>query len=439
MSNIDAQIDQTVDLMEKSAKTSKEVLFETIRELGPEVIKVKFSTLEKSEQELLVGALEEMAKGGPGSGQPGHMTNRTLERQRKLSEDNIKMVASAKADQAKKVKEQREGADSIADDSARASTEQRKKERMGKAVEMDSAYAAKYVQGNIEDTIIQEDKADDDQDEKLVKPEAAKMNHQGTPTEGWEGQIIKGKEPMKEEKVKKIADVEAKKEVGEHEDAMHGDKKEALKKEAKGVKSAKSPEEMKEKMKAMKKSVTDFIKDTSFSDNEPTDADVKKAMKKLLAEEGQNGDAPEMNEASRAKKEKVEALDLASDSKDAQNKVDAKSVKKAVWGGENDLLKAMTGGRNHHFSLEEYMSEVLKEASASEGSLAKSEVKSEKEDLNDIIAKGGDASWDEINCDRLVKANKDKIRGSFVKSFADNEIAQALGLTEEEAKKILGE
>jgi hypothetical protein len=162
-------------------------------------------------------------------------------------------------------------------------------------------------------------------------------------------------------------------------------------------------------------------------------------MKKLLAEEDQNGDAPEMNEKTRANKEKVKELELSSDNKDAQKEVNdmKQGMKKAVWGGENDLLKSLTGGRNHHFSMEEYVTEVLKSAEKPAEDLKKSEPS--KDDLNEIIAKSEDVSWDEYNCDRMVKANKEKIRGRVVKSFEDNEIAQALGLSEEEAKKILGE
>lgn len=344
MSDINKEIDQLASDLAKSQKTPKEVLFDTIRELGPAGIRAKLPTLEKSEQELLLGALQEMKK----------------------------------------------------------------------AVSMDDQYAAKYVQGNIKDTKIQEDKADDDQDEKLVKPEAATINHQGTPTPGWEGQVIKGKE-MEKKEMKDVADKEAKKEVGKHEDKMHDAKKK--------VKSG-DKAKMKEGMLEMKKALEEKLGST--------DAElIKGEMKKLLAEESQDGDAPEMNEATRAKKESVPAIELGKDNK-------KNMTKSAVWGGENDLIKACTQGRNHHFSMNEYIDEVLKEAGKPVEEVKKSETV-KKEDLNDIIAKGGDANWDMINTDRLLKANKDKVRGTIVKSFADNEIAQALGLTEEEAKKILGE
>ena len=68
-----------------------------------------------------------------------------------------------------------------------------------KAISFDKeAQSVKFVRGKVTDTIIQEDKADDDVDETLVKPEAAKMDHQGTPTDGWQGQVIKSIEDSEE-------------------------------------------------------------------------------------------------------------------------------------------------------------------------------------------------------------------------------------------------
>lgn len=64
--------------------------------------------------------------------------------------------------------------------------------RKSKSVEFDKeSQSAKVIQGNIMDTILQEEIGSDDADEKLVKPEAAKHNHQGNSVNGWEGQVIK--------------------------------------------------------------------------------------------------------------------------------------------------------------------------------------------------------------------------------------------------------
>ena len=88
--------------------------------------------------------------------------------------------------------------------------------------------------------------------------------------------------------------------------------------------------------------------------------------------------------------------------------------------------------------IQERVSKVEEEKRAELERLSRLSEGEAKEDLNDIIAKGGDANWDMVNTDRLLKANGEKIKGKFVKSFEEDEIAAALGLTPEEAKKILG-
>lgn len=483
MSHIEQEIEQIADQLEKSNQTPRERLFETIRKLGPIEIKARLATLEKSEKELLLDALKEMKK----------------------------------------------------------------------AVEMDKNYAASYLKNKIDETVIQEDKADDDQDEKLVlnSPEAVTVNHQGTPTPGWEGQVIKAKKDMSKEDAKdKIMDMEEKehgiknpKKLVEAEKKEHGMKKSVeilrahaqnflsmlpdslediekahvgfeavsrnaaehgaedpdavaaavgrkkygkegmaklaaagrkkhvkksedtmekaaecsdkkkrcvreVKEEGKGKNAyaicnaamkksdAESKAQAKEALVEIKKSIEKQLKELG---EQPTPELVKSEMKRLLAEEDQDGDAPEMNEKTRANKESVPALEMGKDNKEAQKKVndEKQGIKKAIWAGEQDLLKARTNGRNHHFSMEQYIDEVLANASKEGEPIQKSVDK--KEDLNDIIEKGGDANWDMVNTDRLLKANGEKVKGKFVKSFEDNEIAQALGLTDEEAKKILGE
>ena len=348
MSNIEQEIEQIAESLEKSNQTPKDKLFETIRQMGPAQIKARLATLEKSEKELLLSALQEMKK----------------------------------------------------------------------AVEMDKNYQAKFVQGKLTDTIIQEDKADDDQDEKLVMESAATVNHQGTPTPGWEGQVIKGKEPMKKEEDKKIADKEADKEVGEHEDKMHGKKCKKGDMPFGDLKDdKKSKDEKKEALKKIKKSVEDQLKEFGV---EATSELVKSEMKRLMSEE----DSAPAVEAPVAQAPVVEAAP-------------APLKKSVAWNDENALLKANTNGRNHHFSMDEYIDQVLAESAKPAEEVKKSEGEA-KEDLNDIIAKGGDANWDMVNTDRLLKANGEKIKGKFVKSFEEDEIAAALGLTPEEAKKILG-
>lgn len=399
--DINKEIEEQAEKMEKSQQTAKEALFETIKKLGPEGIKAKIPTLEKSEKELLYSALEEMKK----SASPA----------------------------------------------------------------MDANYAAEYVKGDVyKDTVIQEDKADDDQDEKLVDPKNAKMKHQGdNAPEGFEGQVIKSEKDID------IAD-DAEETADEAVDKVKKMKKEDHKK--KMNKSEELLEEVKKSDDMMYKMVSkmcgmgkgkDYIMDKCMAkglDGEKVGSMIDRAMKEhkkemhkgekldgydkddILAEEKQSKDGLDkmQKEKDRGDKERPEALKVEKENKEAQDKVDdcKQGMKKsAVWTEENELLKANTGGRNHHFSVNNYYDEVLAKSESegeSEEKLAKSE-EDKKEDINDIIEKGGDASRDEVICKSMVEANKEKVSGKFYKSFADNEIAQALGLTEEEAKEILGE
>jgi hypothetical protein len=183
------------------------------------------------------------------------------------------------------------------------------------------------------------------------------------------------------------------------------------------------------------------------------------------------------------------------------NDLDQGGLKKSVVWKEDNLLRAGRGGQNHHASVNEYYqaldvlksfeenpepylesaSEVLEKAGqGSEGEalekahsvdayvkkimsdkhevqdvlkeapdemrddiLAKLREKKgsmkKSEDLNEIIAKAEDCTWYDLQKSAELEKNEQIRQGKLVKSFEDNEIAQALGLSEEEAKKILGE
>jgi len=362
MSDLNTEIEEMAEKMEKSTKEPKELLIETLQEMGPDKLREKIPTLNKSEKEVLFNALEEMKK----------------------------------------------------------------------AVSMDDAYAAPVIEGDIEDTKLQEEIASDDADEKLVKPEAAKHNHQGDVSpEGRDGHVIKGMSDKEEDK--KIAEKEAKKEVKEHEKEMHAKKACMTKSE---------DEEMKEKLIALKKSIEEEVGERA------TPELVKAEMKKrMLKEEGQLGDAPEMEkEKTRGDKARPEAIKVEEENREAQDKVDDKSqgqekkMKKSVnWADENELFKSSKGGRNHSFSVGAYYDEAIKKSEEEPKEEVKKSEGEAKEDLNDIIEKGGDASWDDVTTERMIKSNKEKVTGRFYKSFATNEIAEALGLTEEQAKEVLGE
>ena len=388
MSTVNEEIDHMAEVMEKSTETPQEQLFKTLKDLGAEAIKAKLVAksedgqplLSTDEKIVLKGALEEMKKAASPS--------------------------------------------------------------------MDANYQANYVQGNIVDTIIQEDKADDDQDEKLVQASNSGVKHQGdNAPEKFEGQVIKAKDPID---IADDADETADESVGK-----------VKKTDGKKPKVMGKTYDM-EKNYGMKKSKEDLLEMKKSIEAEMTKAGeeitpdlVKAKMKKLLKEESQNEDKLDdmQNETTRGSKENPDATNSGKDNKAAQdnvNKLNQGKMKKSVdWADKNHLLKARTGGRNHHFSINDYYDDVLAKAEGpkeepketlakSEGSKEETEV-AKTLDSNDYIEKSMDCTQDEVMCDARLLINKAQIEGTFTKSFQDNEIAQALGLSEEEAKKILGE
>ena len=109
-------------------------------------------------------------------------------------------------------------------------------------------------------------------------------------------------------------------------------------------------------------------------------------------------------------------------------------MKKSVsWDDEQRLLKANTQGRNFHFNVEQFIDETIANEPKEE-TVVKSETK--KDDLNDLIQKGEDRNWDQVNDERRKAAVK--TNGSLVKSFDDQALADAMGMTVEEMNKILG-
>lgn len=339
MKDINQEIEQMAEKMEKSVTSPSEQLQAIIKSLGKDGLKAKLPTLSDEDKVVLKAALEEMS--------------------------------------------------------------------LKKAVSFDDAYAAKFVQGNIKDTIIQEDKADDDADEKLVKPAAAKMNHQGTPTDGWQGQVIKSLEDS-EEAMDQL--------IEKAMDKCGGDDKMVMKKlKEKGMPESKvqgAIDKFKGK-KEMKKSEPEVVATPAPTEDLEKGKMKDEAAKKIMAME-------EKEHGTKDPKKLVEA-----------EKKEHKMKKSIAWEDETRLLKANTQGRNFNFNVENFIEETLKnEPQAPEIQ------KSEKEDLNDLIEKGGDRNWDQVNDERRKAAVK--TNGSIVKSFADADLAEAMGISVEELNKIVG-
>lgn len=345
---IETKMDQIAEKMEKSTKTERDLLKDTIKQIGAEGLKKAIPQLSDSQKLLLKDVVADMIK----------------------------------------------------------------------SMELDfSKVTSPIVAPKIGEGKIQEEQMSDDQDEKIAEAARAEGHrHQGgSATDGWQGQVIKSEEVnmTTEEIIKSLSD--------EQKDEL------AQKLLAKGMPADKVEKLVDKKIKASEKE--DEAKDKKM---------IKDAIKKgeeLVAvpnpEEKQTGSVDQMTEGkSRAKKE---------DAKDLENKAEtvAKSVK---FSDTNALLKANTGGRNHHFSINDYYDQALaksKEDGKDGGGCAIK--KSEKIGINEMLEKSMDCTADEVKSKKMLEENKKKINGQMKKSFTDKEIQEALGLSDEEAKKLLGE
>lgn len=391
MDEITKQITEMAEKVEKSTQSPNERLFAIIKSLGPAGLKDKLATLSDDEKLVLKAALEEMT--------------------------------------------------------------------LKKAVEFDKeAQSAKMIQGKFTDTIIQEDIASDDADEKLVKPAAAVMNHQGTPTDGWEGQVIKSIQDNEEQLDQLIEKAMAKcnddkmvmkklKDKGMDEGKVQGalDKYKAkMKKSDEDIEKGKmkeAREDAKEKIMQMeekehgtkdpKKLVQAEKDEKKMMKKSDEDLEKGKALpEKSNPEVNQVGDAPEL-EGGKQMAKKSPAPNIEDNAKANKKNM----TKSCSWEDENRLFKSNALGRNHSFNLETFVNETLKLENQQPTEIKKSEG---KEDINDIIEKGGDTTWDDIAKSEAIKNHKTS--GQLIKSFDDvADIASAMGITVEEAKKILGE
>lgn len=126
MSDINKEIEEVAEKIEKSTINYNDKLFATIKKLGPEGLKKAADTLEDSDLEILKSALEEMHKA---ANTPAKITD---------------------------------------------------------------AATGKKIVTNITESKIETQKADDDEDEKIVKEKNKKVRQQGDATpKGFDGQVIK--------------------------------------------------------------------------------------------------------------------------------------------------------------------------------------------------------------------------------------------------------
>lgn len=378
MDEITKQIEEMAEKMEKSVTEPTEKLFAIIKSLGKDGLKAKLPTLSEEEKTVLKAALEEMT--------------------------------------------------------------------LKKAVSFDDVYAAPVINGKVRDTIIQEEIASDDADEKLVKLEAAKHNHQGGPIDGWEGQVIKS---LEEDETQLDALIE------KAMDKCNGDEKLVAKKlKEKGMgekkvqgaldkfkmKKAMSKEEASKKIMAMEekehgtknpKKLVEAEKKENMKKSEETEI-VEKAIQTEIepSETNQSGDAPDMKGGKTCAK-KTPAPEIEALGKDNKKNM----TKSLVWDDDQRLLKANTQGRNFTFHVGDFIETTI----ANEPTEVVQKSEDGKEDLNDLIQKGKDMSMEQSRENKIKEEAKKKMNGKMQKSFEDEDMAAAFGMTLEQYKTIVGE
>ena len=132
--------------------------------------------------------------------------------------------------------------------------------------------------------------------------------------------------------------------------------------------------------------------------------------------------------------------DAALKPEETADEVKVKMAKSIKWyGEENDAFKAGTQGRHSYASsVNEFYDEALAKANAPEQKVLKKSVKEPKDyDLNDMIEKDLMKSWSNIETELQMEEFK-KSQGNFTrKSFSNDELLKSLGMTAEEADKVL--
>ena len=333
--------------------------------------------------------------------------------------------------------------------------------KKGRAAEsMDKNYSAKYHEGNINDTKIQEDKVDDDADEKLVDKKKAYHKHQGDETpKGKDNHVIKS-EVEKTLDLVKSDDKMLKTMIYKMCDSGKCKKDIMDKCMAKGMDSGKVSmmidERMKYHNKKMHKSDEEVekgmykncdkgkemyekdMKDKKMSKEEyeaymkkKNNKDMEKSVitPKAKKEEDQLSDTDEMTEGTpRADKKPSGEEKVVYANK--KNKM-AKSVQ---WTDENALLKANTLGRNFNYSVNEYYDQILKSVKEdlNQENVAKSE-EGKADSIQDLIEKG----LDETASRAMYKSmGEQKPNIGLSKSFSDEDMLDILKISKEDADKI---
>lgn len=291
---------------------------------------------------------------------------------------------------------------------------------------------AKPVMGKVDETIIQEDKADDDADEKLVDPKNKKVKHQGDASvqEGEkigdieDGAVIKEVEANKDQTAKIPEQMKkAKPEGVEKIEIPKKDFKDEHDKLIPILEEGK-PKEQKKEAKKQKEEVKEEL-------------DMAKAYMKIGEEEAKAKKERKKEEEAPKKEEpeKSESAEIAAQTDLIKEEPKPEIKKSVVWDDPQKLLKACTQGRNFHASVNDMYDEALENAKKTPEEIKKSD----KYDVNEVIEQKLDKSVDQITRVAGIRDHKNDESVKLVKSFEIKDMTDALGMTEEDVKKILGE
>ena len=320
------------------------------------------------------------------------------------------------------------------------------------AVSFDKEYAAEYVKGKVTDTVIQEDKADDDQDEKLVKKEAAAHKHQGDQTpEGREDHIVKAQSPWEEiaksedlsyaaikkmcgrgmtsDQIQKMCmtkGFDESKVSGMIDRAMQEHGGDNIEKGGAGSRGGKVIGHTKSGKPIYATGAAEYSKDFDKQDhNDANNAHAKAADEVRASWKSGKGDGDSSGHQEAARHHFRASWEAAYGDRPAVVK------KSFAWASTDQLLKANTQGRNHHFNVGDYF-EGLAKAQANvdllQKSLATITPAPEELGVNDFIELGMDASRDSVIEKSRIRETLDQQNGALVKSFSDEDLAKSMGL-----------
>lgn len=454
---IDAEIGEMAEKMAKSTKDSKQLLFDTIMELGPEGLKKAIPDLSEEDQKVLKSALDEMAKARSEDAEKltpkKDETPANAMKQESLEgsddEDEKKLMSDKNKEQNQQggPKDKPEGWEGQVIKAIEAS------EDLVKALFNEKCEVKEMSERTqTKDDVLREIgwKVDDMKRMKdmswLVSDEIPEIKEMMEKKFSKIKSEIKGlaekfhslkkskEDPKEKEAVKKLIEIEE----AEHKVDIDGDGKVAEKLE-KEKDMKKSLEEIVVMAKSLGMSKEDVVKTVGECKGDLELAKGK--MKEMIADKEAKEKAPSALEAISDAVKKDDKEDKPEDKKD-----EPKKIEKSISWAPKSSIAANTLGRNTHWDVDAYIvkSEEEKQDTIKKGayfnetqgeSLQKSQ--SEKADINDLIEKGMDYTTDEIK--RIEGVRDHKVEGTLVKSFHDIEIAKAMGMSEEEYKKLMGE